>query len=106
MRRFLSAQTIRCWCERSTPIYPTARSGASWSAETMGWKTVSKTDCVLAGSDVIECGTSVTKFSAGDVIFVGASYGHVEYRLVKESDLVVKLPDGFDLEAGALIGVA
>jgi 2-desacetyl-2-hydroxyethyl bacteriochlorophyllide A dehydrogenase len=57
-------------------------------------------------SEVIECGSAITRFSVGDIIFVGASHGHVEYRQVKESDLAVKLPDGFDLEAGALIGVA
>jgi 2-desacetyl-2-hydroxyethyl bacteriochlorophyllide A dehydrogenase len=57
-------------------------------------------------SEVVACGDKITRFKPGDVVFVGKSLGHVEYRVAGESDLVTKLPDGFDLEAGALLGVA
>jgi len=57
-------------------------------------------------SEVVACGSQINRFSVGDIVFVGTSSGHVEFRLARESDLIVKLPDGFDLEAGALMGVA
>lgn len=56
--------------------------------------------------EVVECGEKISRFAPGDLVFNGKSSGHVEYRLAQESDLMVKLPDGFDLEAGALMGVA
>lgn len=57
-------------------------------------------------SEVVECGSSIEAFAPGDVVFIGTSGGHCEFRLAKETDLIVKLPAGFDLEAGALMGVA
>jgi len=57
-------------------------------------------------SEVIECGAKITRFVPGDIVFTGILTGHVEYHLAKESDLIVKLPAEFDLEAAALFGVA
>jgi 2-desacetyl-2-hydroxyethyl bacteriochlorophyllide A dehydrogenase len=57
-------------------------------------------------SQVIECGQGITRYQKGDIVFTGILSGHVEYHLARESDLIIKLPAGFDLEAGALLGVA
>jgi 2-desacetyl-2-hydroxyethyl bacteriochlorophyllide A dehydrogenase len=57
-------------------------------------------------SEVIECGAAITRFKPGDVVYTATYPGHVEYHLARESDLIVKLPDGFDLLAGSLLGVA
>jgi 2-desacetyl-2-hydroxyethyl bacteriochlorophyllide A dehydrogenase len=57
-------------------------------------------------SQVIQCGPEITRFKTGDMVFTGILTGHVEYHLARESDLIIKLPEGFDLEAAALLGVA
>lgn len=57
-------------------------------------------------SEVVECGAAITRFIPGDIVYTGILTGHVEYHLAKESDLIIKLPAGFDLEAAALLGVA
>lgn len=57
-------------------------------------------------SEVIECGEDVEHFQVGDMVYTGMFPGHVEYHLVRESDLIAKLPGGFDLLAGAMLGVA
>jgi threonine dehydrogenase-like Zn-dependent dehydrogenase len=57
-------------------------------------------------SEVVECGAEVTRFEVGDVVFTGTFPGHVEYHLAREKDLIVKLPEGFDLVAAAMLGVA
>ncbi len=57
-------------------------------------------------SEVVECGTDITRFHVGDIVFSSTFPGHVEYHLVRETDLMLKLPDGFDLEAAALLGLA
>jgi 2-desacetyl-2-hydroxyethyl bacteriochlorophyllide A dehydrogenase len=57
-------------------------------------------------SEVIECGPGITRFKPGDIVFTGILTGHVEYHLAQESDLIIGLPVGFDLEAAALLGVA
>lgn len=57
-------------------------------------------------SEVIQCGPEITRFKTGDIVFTGMLTGHVEYHLARESDLIIKLPAGFDLEAAALLGVA
>ncbi|MFW6154433.1 MAG: zinc-dependent alcohol dehydrogenase [Planctomycetota bacterium] len=57
-------------------------------------------------SEVVECGPTVTGFGVGDIVFTGRCHGHVEYHLARESDLIVKLPDGLSLKTAALMGVA
>ena len=57
-------------------------------------------------SEVIAVGSQITRFQAGDVVFSATYPGHVEYHLVRRSDLVIKLPQGFDLVAAAQLGVA
>jgi 2-desacetyl-2-hydroxyethyl bacteriochlorophyllide A dehydrogenase len=54
---------------------------------------------------VIECGKNIKKYKVGDILFSGEFQGYAQYRLLREGDLIVKLPDGFDLEAAALLGV-
>jgi 2-desacetyl-2-hydroxyethyl bacteriochlorophyllide A dehydrogenase len=57
-------------------------------------------------SEVVEAGRAITRFAPGDLVFTANYPGHVEYHLAKESDLIVRLPRGFDLQAAALLGVA
>jgi 2-desacetyl-2-hydroxyethyl bacteriochlorophyllide A dehydrogenase len=57
-------------------------------------------------SEVIERGPEITRFEVGDVVFTGTFPGHVEYHLARETDLIVKLPEGFDLLAASMLGVA
>jgi 2-desacetyl-2-hydroxyethyl bacteriochlorophyllide A dehydrogenase len=57
-------------------------------------------------SEVIECGAEITKFRVGDVVFTGTYPGHVPYHVATESDLIIRLPEGMDLQAAALMGVA
>lgn len=57
-------------------------------------------------SKVIECGEEITQYKVGDLVFSGLETGHVEYHTAKESDLIAKIPEGFDLAAGALMGIA
>ena len=57
-------------------------------------------------SEVIECGCEIRRFKPGDLVFTGTYPGHVPYHLAKESDLIVRLPDSFDLPSSALLGVA
>jgi 2-desacetyl-2-hydroxyethyl bacteriochlorophyllide A dehydrogenase len=57
-------------------------------------------------SEVIEVGQGITRFAVGDILYSATYPGHVEYHLLKETDLVVKLPRGCDLQAAALLGVA
>jgi 2-desacetyl-2-hydroxyethyl bacteriochlorophyllide A dehydrogenase len=57
-------------------------------------------------SEVIECGAEITRFQVGDVVYTGTFPGHVEYHLARESDLIVKLPEGLDPLEAAMLGVA
>jgi 2-desacetyl-2-hydroxyethyl bacteriochlorophyllide A dehydrogenase len=57
-------------------------------------------------SEVVEVGREITRFAPGDRVITGVSQTHVEYYLVRETDLICKLPSDFDLEAGALLSVA
>lgn len=57
-------------------------------------------------SEVIECGRSISRYRKGDIVFSGVVLGHVEYHLAKESDLIIKIPEEFDLVAAALLGIA
>ena len=54
---------------------------------------------------VTEAGKNVTKFKVGDIVYAGTTPGHCQYHLVREDDIVVKIPDGFDLEEAALLGM-
>jgi 3-hydroxyethyl bacteriochlorophyllide a dehydrogenase len=56
-------------------------------------------------SEVVERGESITRFDVGDVVYTGTFPGHVEYHLARESDLIVKLPDGLDRREAAFLGV-
>jgi 2-desacetyl-2-hydroxyethyl bacteriochlorophyllide A dehydrogenase len=57
-------------------------------------------------SEVIACGDDISRFEVGDLVFTSNYPGHVPYHVAKESDLIIKLPDGMDLQAAALLGVA
>jgi len=57
-------------------------------------------------SEVVECGEAITRFRPGDIVFTATFPGHVPFHLARESDLAIRLPEGLDLEAAALMGVA
>ncbi|NLF29292.1 MAG: zinc-binding dehydrogenase [Planctomycetes bacterium] len=57
-------------------------------------------------SQVVECGSRITRLAVGDIVYTGRCHGHVEYHLARESDLIVRLPEGLDLKVAALMGVA
>jgi len=52
---------------------------------------------------VVECGDKITKFKVGDIVYAGTFAGYVEYHLLKESDLVVKIPE---IPEAAYLGLA
>lgn len=56
---------------------------------------------------ILDTGPDVSHLAVGDLIFVGAQTGgHLEYIVVAEDDLLVKLPDSVDLKQAALFGMA
>ncbi len=55
--------------------------------------------------EVVETGENIKEYKVGDIIYAGTTPGHCEYHLVREDDIVVKLPDDFDLEEAALLGM-
>lgn len=57
-------------------------------------------------SRVVEVGEGITRFQRGDIVFTGTFPGHVAFHTARETDLIVKLPAGFDLQEAALLGVA
>jgi 2-desacetyl-2-hydroxyethyl bacteriochlorophyllide A dehydrogenase len=57
-------------------------------------------------SRVVEVGANVTRFEVGDIVFSATYPGHVEYHLIRDSDLAIVLPEGLDLVGAALLGVA
>lgn len=57
-------------------------------------------------SRVIDVGAEITRFAVGDIVYTGTFPGHVPLHLARERDLIIKLPEGFDLQAAALLGVA
>ena len=57
-------------------------------------------------SRVVECGSEITRFKIGDIVYTGTYPGHVPFHLAREADLIVKLPEDFDLQSAALLGVA
>lgn len=56
-------------------------------------------------AEIVEVGKNITKFKVGDVIYSGTFPGYVEYHIVKEDDLVVKLEADFDLKAASYLGL-
>ncbi len=55
---------------------------------------------------IIEVGPDTACLQVGDLIFVGGhTGGHLEYVVVAEDDLLVKLPDSVDPKEAALFGV-
>lgn len=57
-------------------------------------------------SEIVEVGDALSRFQVGDVVFSATYPGHVEYHLLRETDLVIKLPEDVDRVAAALLGVA
>lgn len=57
-------------------------------------------------SRVVECGSEITSFKVDDLAYTGTFPRHVAFHTARESDLIIKLPTGFDLESAALLGVA
>jgi 2-desacetyl-2-hydroxyethyl bacteriochlorophyllide A dehydrogenase len=57
-------------------------------------------------SRVIEIGQEISRFQVGDVVYTGTFPGHVAYHTARETDLIVKLPEGLDRQEAALLGVA
>lgn len=56
---------------------------------------------------VVETGPDAACLQVGDLLFVGAhTGGHLEYIVVAEDDLLVRLPDSVDLPEAALFGMA
>ncbi len=56
---------------------------------------------------VIETGSDAQSLQVDDLIFVGKSTGgHLEYIVVAEDDLLIKLPDEVDLREAAIYGMA
>lgn len=59
-----------------------------------------------AVAEVVEIGKEIKNYNVGDIIFAATFAGHMHYHLVTEDDLIIKLPEGFDLQEAALLGVA
>ena len=56
---------------------------------------------------ILDAGPDVSHLTVGDLVFVGAQTGgHLEYIVVAEDDLLVRLPDSVDLKQAALFGMA
>jgi threonine dehydrogenase-like Zn-dependent dehydrogenase len=99
-------------CRDDTVLLRTIYSGLSNGTERsflMGGPYSAPWPCRLAYqhvSEVMEIGRGITRLAVGDVVFTGTFPGHVEYHCARESDLMVKLPLGFDLLSAALMSVA
>jgi 2-desacetyl-2-hydroxyethyl bacteriochlorophyllide A dehydrogenase len=98
-------------CKDDTVLLRTIYSGLSNGTERsflMGGPYSAPWPCRLAYqhvSEVMETGRGITKLAVGDVVFTGTFPGHVEHYCARESDLLVKLPRGFDLLPAALMSV-
>ncbi|MDF1514847.1 MAG: zinc-binding dehydrogenase [Anaerolineae bacterium] len=57
-------------------------------------------------SRVVECGSQISRYQVGDVVFSSTFPGHVAYHVLRESDLVVRLPEGMDPISATMLGVA
>lgn len=53
---------------------------------------------------VVEKGKNITRYQVGDIVYAATFPGHVQYHLLREDDLMIKLPEGFDLQEAALLG--
>ncbi len=54
---------------------------------------------------VVEVGKNIKNYKIGDIVVDGTVPGHVQYHLLKEDDLMAKLPPSIDLLSAALLGV-
>ena len=99
-------------CREDTVLLRTIYSGLSNGTERsflMGGPYGRGWPCRLAYqhvSEIVEAGSAIARFAAGDVVVSGTFAGHVEYHLAKDGHLMAKLPRGFDLQSAALIGLA
>lgn len=57
-------------------------------------------------SEVVEKGDNVTAYGPGDVVYTGTFPGHVAYHKARESDLIIKVPQGLDPKAATMLGIA
>ena len=55
---------------------------------------------------VVEVGANIKKYKVGDIVYAATFPGHMQYHLLREDDLMTKLPEGFDLLEAALLGTA
>lgn len=100
-------------CTRDTALLRTLYSGLSNGTERnklmgMNYHSGSYPDRIgyQHVSEVVECGEAFTRFKPGDVVFSSTFAGHVPFHLLPESALAVRLPEGFDRVAAAIMGVA
>lgn len=57
--------------------------------------------------EIVECGTRVSKFKVGDIVFcANTGYGHWEYLPAEEDSLLVKMKPDDDLAAMSLLAIA
>lgn len=55
---------------------------------------------------VEECGSEITKYKVGDVLYCAVFPGYAEYFTVTEDDLIIKLPDEMDRKEATYFGAA
>jgi len=60
----------------------------------------------LTVSEVVETGSQVAGYQPGDVVYTGTYPGHVACHTARESDLIVKVPEGLDHAAATMLGIA
>ena len=54
---------------------------------------------------VVEVGKNIRNYKVGDIVIDGTVPGHVQYHLLKETDLMAHLPEQIDWLSAALMGV-
>lgn len=56
---------------------------------------------------IVETGEDITKFAEDEIVFYGnCGQGHKEFIIAKETDLILKLSDDFDMQAASLLAVS
>lgn len=60
----------------------------------------------LTVSEVVETGAGIRGFSVGDMVYTGTYPGHVAFHTAKETDLIIRLPEGLDEKAATMLGIA